>query len=31
MKSVRHPYFREAVDKFIKGEIKADIPQVRLP
>ncbi len=31
MKSVRHPYFREAVDKFVKGEIKADIPQVRLP
>jgi 2-(1,2-epoxy-1,2-dihydrophenyl)acetyl-CoA isomerase len=31
MKSVRHPYFREAVRKFVKGEIKADIPQVRLP
>ena len=31
MKSVRHPYFREALDQFLAGERKSDVEQVRLP
>ena len=31
MKSVRHPYFRQALDRFIAGEQKSDAEQVRLP
>ncbi len=31
MKSVRHPYFREALDRFIAGEQKSDVEKVRLP
>ncbi len=31
MKSVRHPYFHEALAKFVSGEQKSDTPQVRLP
>ena len=31
MKSVRHPYFQEALAKFVSGERKSDTPQVRLP
>lgn len=30
MVSVRHPYFRESLDAFLKGERKSDLPQVRL-
>lgn len=31
MKSVRHPYFQQALAKFLSGEQKSDVPQVRLP
>ena len=31
MKSVRHPYFRQALDQFLAGERKSDVEQVRLP
>ena len=30
MKSVRHPYFRESLTKFMAGERKSDVEQVRL-
>ena len=30
MKSVRHPYFREALHRFMAGEQKSDVEQVRL-
>ena len=31
MKSVRHPYFHDALQKFLAGEQKSDAVQVRLP
>ena len=31
MKSVRHPYFLEALNRFIAGDQKSDVEQVRLP
>ena len=31
MTSVRHPYFQEALEKFLAGEQKSDAVQVRLP
>ena len=31
MESVRHPYFRESLTKFMAGERKSDVEQVRLP
>ncbi len=31
MRSVRHPYFHEALVRFLGGEIKSDVEQVRLP
>ena len=31
MKSVRHPYFRKALEQFMSGERKSDVEQVRFP
>jgi hypothetical protein len=31
MESVYHPYFKDALTRFLAGERKSDVPQVRLP